>query len=54
MKCINCDAEFKFTEQDAYVMEHKAHVDCPECGSYYNLDFFRDEIEKEKVKEFLE
>lgn len=54
MICINCDTEFKITKQEAYVMDHKAHVDCPECGSYYNLDFYQDEIENEKVVEFLE
>ena len=48
MRCINCDTEFKLTEQEEYVMSHEAHVDCPECGSYYNLSFYRDEIEQEE------
>ena len=50
MKCINCNTEFKLTEQEAYVMKHKAHVDCPECGSYYCLPHFQDEIKKEESK----
>ena len=48
MKCINCDTEFKLTEQYEYVMEHNIHVDCPNCGSFYNLSFFKDEIKEEE------
>jgi len=54
MECINCETVFKIIDQEPYVMEHKAHVDCPECGSYYCLAFYQDEIEEEKIKEFLE